>query len=171
MDTPYLQRLRGTAPPRGRAQTDVVAPTVPMPPRSVGVPMSNEGSMPLLAPFMLKAFVERERPFLLAHKASYSANDVAYAAYVRASAAHAECWFRRIAVAAAANCTAGPHIKSLVESLCVGKSRCTIATSDLNSPDPCSGHHKRVAVRASGCTPAKLPPAKPKTSFVSTTVK
>ncbi len=70
---------------------------------------------------------------------------------------------------AAANCTAGPHIKSLVESLCVGKSRCTIATSDLNSPDPCSGHHKRVAVRASGCTPAKLPPAKPKTSFVSTT--
>jgi hypothetical protein len=69
----------------------------------------------------------------------------------------------------AANCTSVNHTIALIEALCVGQNNCTISTSDLNHPDPCSGHHKRVAVAASGCSAVLLPPRKSSTTFVSST--
>ena len=55
--------------------------------------------------------------------------------------------------------------KAYVESICVGKASCDISTETLNGlNDPCSGHHKRLAVKTSGCTsppPTPTPPTPP----------
>jgi hypothetical protein len=57
--------------------------------------------------------------------------------------------------------------KAVVAGLCVGRANCTISGNSLNSllGDPCPGHHKRFAVRMSGCAPAKPVVAKPVASF------
>ena len=69
----------------------------------------------------------------------------------------------------AANCTSAVHTKAAIEALCVGKSKCIIETADLNQPDPCSGHHKRVAVLATGCSAMAPPKSKPTMTFTSST--
>ena len=69
----------------------------------------------------------------------------------------------------AANCTSAVHTKAAIEALCVGKSKCIIETAGLNQPDPCSGHHKRVAVLATGCSAMAPPKSKPTMTFTSST--
>merc|ERR1712216_1040534 len=53
--------------------------------------------------------------------------------------------------------------------LCVGKNNCTVSTDELRNSvgDPCSGHHKRLAVVATGCVAVQLPPTRPKIMFTS----
>lgn len=67
------------------------------------------------------------------------------------------------------NCTSAVHTKTKIEALCVGRNNCTITTHALNQPDPCPGHHKRVAVAATGCSAVQQPPHKPSTTFKSST--
>ena len=57
--------------------------------------------------------------------------------------------------------------KAIVAGLCVGQANCTISGNDLNDllGDPCPGHHKRFAVRMSGCSPAKPPVVQPVATF------
>ena len=62
-----------------------------------------------------------------------------------------------------------PSTSLLHQTMCVGKNKCVIETKSLNQPDPCSGHHKRVAVVATGCSAVAPPKRKPTTSFVSST--
>lgn len=57
----------------------------------------------------------------------------------------------------------------LMQAMCVGKNKCVIETKALNQPDPCSGHHKRVAVVATGCSAVALPKRKSTTTFISST--
>lgn len=63
----------------------------------------------------------------------------------------------------AANCTSAAITRAAVAVLCVGRNSCTIDTGTLNGNyDPFSGHHKRLAVHATGCTaPPPPPPAPP----------
>ena len=70
----------------------------------------------------------------------------------------------------ASNCTSAAHTKAAIESLCVGKNSCVVATDLFHDKlDPCSGHHKRVAVLATGCSAVAVPKPKPTTSFTSST--
>jgi len=48
-----------------------------------------------------------------------------------------------------------------VKSICEGKHSCNVDSSQLQRyvGDPCSGIHKRLAVKASGCKPNRNPPA------------
>ena len=57
--------------------------------------------------------------------------------------------------------------KAIVAGLCVGRANCTISGNSLNDllGDPCPGHHKRFAVRMSGCAPAQPPVVKPVATF------
>eukprot|EP01050_Picozoa_sp_SAG11_P020219 SAG11_NODE_3370_length_2493_cov_1.451128_2_plen_478_part_01 len=69
-----------------------------------------------------------------------------------------------------ANCTSADATKQLVERLCVGKNACILSTANTHDPDtvnevdPCHGHHKRLAVAATGCSaaPPPTPPRDPK---------
>lgn len=54
-----------------------------------------------------------------------------------------------------AQCTDPITARRVAESLCVGRAKCVLeATGDAIGSDPCSGTHKRLAVRASGCQSA-----------------
>jgi hypothetical protein len=63
-----------------------------------------------------------------------------------------------------ANCTSAGVTKQAVEKLCLGKESCLISTANTHNPgsvnagDPCPGHHKRLAVAASGCSATPAPP-------------
>ena len=65
------------------------------------------------------------------------------------------------------NCTSADATKRLVERLCVGKNACSLSTANTHDPDtvnqvdPCHGHHKRLAVAATGCNAAP-PPTPPR---------
>jgi hypothetical protein len=77
----------------------------------------------------------------------------------------------RCAFASDASCTSAPETLAAVRTLCVGQPRCTISTDALNRVrDPCSGKHKRLAVRLGGCAASPAPaPAATVLTFVSTT--
>ena len=77
-----------------------------------------------------------------------------------------DCTFR-----SQANCTSGDLTKHAVENLCLGRGGCVISTANTHNPgsvnagDPCPGHHKRLAVAASGCAAAP-PPTPPRNETV-----
>lgn len=64
-------------------------------------------------------------------------------------------------------CPCKSNLTAAISKLCVGRANCTISGATLNQElgDPCPGHHKRLAVRMSGCAPAEPPVFKPVASF------